>query len=114
MNTHLLLHVHKNFTQYFTIRDTRTGGYQSKVMRKTIDIEDANSASSIPYTNMRVGKLVCILLTQAEITRVEEICFSLVRNRRFLIVFLREKRSKPLRGNRRFFFSISSLILCKK
>ena len=35
-------------------------------------------------------------------SRDEEFCFSLVRNRRFLIVFIRQKRSKPLRGNRRF------------
>ena len=34
--------------------------------------------------------------------RVQEFRFPLVRNRRFLIVFLRQKRSKPLRGNRRF------------
>ena len=37
-----------------------------------------------------------------EMARVEEFCFSLVRNRRFLIVFLGQKRSKTLRGNRRF------------
>ena len=40
--------------------------------------------------------------TQSYCARVEEFRFSLVRNRRFLIVFLRQKRSKPLRGNRRF------------
>ena len=37
-----------------------------------------------------------------EPARVEEFRFSLVRNRRFLIVFLRQKRSNPLRGNCRF------------
>ena len=35
-------------------------------------------------------------------SRVEEFCFSLVRNCRLLIVFLRQKGSKLLRGNRRF------------
>ena len=33
---------------------------------------------------------------------VDEFCFPILRNGRVLIVFLRQKRSQPLRGNRRF------------
>ena len=41
-------------------------------------------------------------ITPVYAARVEEFCFSLLRNCCFLIVFLKQKRSKPLCGNCRF------------
>ena len=69
---------------------------------KSVQIKDMEKMST-PMLMFLYTETVQAFWNKVRGTRVEEFRFLLVRNRRFLMVFLGQKRSKPLRGNRRFF-----------